>query len=164
MGRRLAAYGAFAWMVLFAVVHMYWLVGGTVGLPPGRKVTDNTGLLIADVIAVPLCIVGAAVALALARPDRARPRPRTLQRLGAGTAVLAVVHAATAMVSWALLPLGMLDGELSDEERFSLFLYEPFWLLGGILFALATWEYRVALRRRERITVREKSPGLPRKK
>ena len=68
------------------------------------------------------------------------------------------------MVSWALLPLGMLDGELSDEERFSLFLYEPFWLLGGILFALATWEYRVALRRRERITVREKSPGLPRKK
>lgn len=147
VGRPFAAYAAFAWMAFFAVVHIYWLVGGTIGLPPGKKLTDSTGLLIADIIAIPLCMVGAALALALTQPGRARPSPRALQRLAVATAVVAVVHAGPAMISWVLRPLGLQDGELTDEERFSLFLYEPFWLLGGILFGLATWEYREALHR-----------------
>ncbi len=149
VGRPFAAYAAFAWMAFFAVVHIYWLVGGTVGLPPGKKLTDSAGLLIADIIAIPLCMVGAALALALTQTGRARPSPRTLQRLAVATAVVSVVHAGPAMISWVLRPLGVEDGELTDEERFSLFLYEPFWLLGGILFGLATWEYRRALHRSE---------------
>lgn len=145
-----AAYGAFTWMILFGAVHVYWLAGGTGGLPSGRRVTDSVGLLVADIIAIPLCIVGAALALALARPERTRPTGRTLQRLAWGTAALAVAHAAPAMVSWVLRPLGFKTGELSADDRFSLFLYEPFWLLGGIVFALAAWEHRRALRRNSR--------------
>ncbi len=48
-----------------------------------------------------------------------------------------------------LRALGVEDGKLTDEDRFSLFLYEPFWLLGGIVFGVAAWEHRRSLRRSE---------------
>lgn len=51
--------------------------------------------------------------------------------------------------SSVLRALGVEDGKLTDEDRFSLFLYEPFWLLGGIVFGVAAWEHRRSLRRSE---------------
>lgn len=48
--RPLAAHAAFGWASFFAAVHVYWLAGGTAGLPAGRRVTDTAGLLVADAL------------------------------------------------------------------------------------------------------------------
>jgi len=138
------AYAACVWMVLFAAVHAYWAVGGTVGLPPGLSVRDNPALFIIDVVAIPLCLVGAALALAFVRPWGARLPRRLLMVAAWGTSALLVLHALPAMVTLIGLALGMYAEPLSPETRFSLFLYEPIWMLGGLLFVLAAWRFQRA--------------------
>jgi hypothetical protein len=48
-----AAYAACAWALAFAVVHLYWALGGAVGLPPGMSVGMNRALFVIDIVAVP---------------------------------------------------------------------------------------------------------------
>lgn len=72
-----AAYSAGAWALAFAVVHLYWALGDTVGLPSGLTVGMNPALFAIDVLAVPLCVVVALLALSLIRPWR-RPLPPPL--------------------------------------------------------------------------------------
>ncbi|MBA2530173.1 MAG: DUF3995 domain-containing protein [Euzebyales bacterium] len=129
-------------MVLFAAVHAYWALGGTAGLPAGLSLAGNTTLFVIDVVAIPLCLAGAWLALALARPwGRRLPRRVVLAAAWAVSALL-VVHAVPAVVDGILLVTGLRSAELSTSERFSLFLYEPYWLFGGILFGLATWSFQ----------------------
>ena len=66
---RWAEYAASAWALAFAAVHLYWALGGTVGLPKGMSVDMNPALFVIDVLAVPLCVVGAAGGCR----DRGRP-------------------------------------------------------------------------------------------
>ncbi|MGH3086284.1 MAG: hypothetical protein ACRDSJ_03060 [Rubrobacteraceae bacterium] len=54
-------------MLVFAAVHLHWGLGGGVGLPPGLSLFDNTALLVIDLIAIPLNILGALFALEDAR-------------------------------------------------------------------------------------------------
>lgn len=63
-----ASYAACGWALVFAAVHLYWALGGTVGLPKGFAVAMNPALSAIDILAVPLCLVGTALALALVRP------------------------------------------------------------------------------------------------
>lgn len=129
-------------MLVFAAVHLYWGLGGTAGLPPGLSLVDTTALFVIDLLAIPLNILGALLALALVRPwgDRF---PRWLL-LGAawGASGLFVLHALPAVIDAAGLVLGRRGTELTPMDRFSLFLYEPFWLLGGILIGVAAWGYQ----------------------
>ena len=48
-----AAYAACAWALAFAVVHLYWALGGAVGLPPGMSVGMNRALFVIDIVAAP---------------------------------------------------------------------------------------------------------------
>jgi hypothetical protein len=143
-------------MAFFGLVHVYWALGGTAALPAGFSVRDDLRLLVVDLVAVPLCGIGAVLAVALGRVPRiaggAGPRPprspgptlarpvrrRALLALGWATTALLVVHALPATVVLAGLALGLIDGELTERDRLSLFVYEPYWLLGGVLFGLAT--------------------------
>lgn len=138
---RPAAYAAAVWSAIFGAVHLYWLLGGDVGLPEGRSIFDNTALLVIDVVAIPLSLLAAALALSLVRPWGVR-YSRRLRLAGAvAAAVLLIVHAVPAIVDWVRLAVGSYPGELSDLARFSLFVYEPWFLAGGILFALAAWGF-----------------------
>jgi hypothetical protein len=138
---RWAGYAACAWALAFAAVHLYWGLGGAAGLPPGRSLADNTALFVIDLVAIPLCLAAAALALALARPWGGR-LPRWLLLGGAwGAAALFVVHALPTVVDAAILALGRRPRALTAEDRFSLFLYEPWFLLGGVLFGAAAWRH-----------------------
>jgi hypothetical protein len=123
-------------MAFFGLVHVYWLLGGGVALPAGFSVPAHPAFLVVSLLAVPLCGIGAALALGLARPLGRRRRP-LLALAWAATALL-LVHALPAMVVLAGLALGLVDAELTERDRLSLFVYEPYWLLGGVLFGLAT--------------------------
>ena len=133
-------------MLAFAAVHVYWGLGGTALLPGGVSVLDNPALFVIDLVAIPLCLAGAALAWCL-RPDQ-HPR-RLLGRrwlLWPGTVGAAVMlaHGVTGLsvvgVPW------LVSGEVAPQERWSL-LYEPYWLLGGLLLAATVTRYRRAVRR-----------------
>jgi len=136
------AYAACGWGVVFAAAHLYWVLGGTLGLPPGLSLFAKKPLLVIDIIAIPLCISAALLALALVRPWGWRFSRRVLLTAAWGGAALFVVHAAPALPDWVGLALGLRTAALTPMDRFSLFLYEPWFLVGGILFGVAAWCYQ----------------------
>jgi hypothetical protein len=136
-----AAYAATAWALAFAAVHLYWALGGTVGLPRGMSVYMNPALFVIDVLAVPLCVVGALLALSLVRPW-GRLFPRRLLLAGAwAVCALLVVHSVPTLVGDGLVAVGLRNGALSSLERWSLFVYEPWFFVGGVLYGAAAWGY-----------------------
>jgi Protein of unknown function (DUF3995) len=144
-----AAYAATAWALAFAVVHLYWALGGTVGLPRGMSVGMNPVLFVVDVLAIPLCVVGALLALSLVRPW-GRLFPRRLLLAGAwAVCALLVVHSAPTLVDDGLVAVGLRNGSLSSLERWSLLVYEPWFFVGGALYGAAAWGYDRRLSRPE---------------
>ena len=94
-----------------------------------------------DVVAIPLCVAGALLALSLARPwGRAFPR-RLLLACGWGTCALLIVHSAPTLIEGGLVAAGLLDAELSALDRWSLFVYEPWFFAGGMLYGLSARRY-----------------------
>ncbi|MBC2875048.1 MULTISPECIES: DUF3995 domain-containing protein [Streptomyces] len=135
---RAAAYAAAAWAIAFSLVHLYWLFDGRIGLPAGLSVRGDTPLLVIDVLAVPVCAVAAALALALVRPWGTRLPAGPLTVLLWGTTALLLFHAAPSVPDWAALAVGARTAsDLDAMGRFATFLYEPFFMTGGLLFALA---------------------------
>ncbi len=132
-----AAYAACAWSLAFAAVHLYWALGGTAGLPPGMSVGANPALFVIDVVAVPLCVVGALLVLSFVRPwGRTFPR-RLLLVCGWGVCAVLVFHSAPTLVRGILVAAGLLDADLSVLDRWSLFVYEPWFFVGGLLYGAA---------------------------
>ncbi len=136
-----AAYSAGAWALVFAAVHLYWALGGTAGLPHGMSVDMNPALFVIDVLAVPLSVVGALLALSLVRPwGRLLPRRLLLGSAWAVCALL-IVHSAPTLVEGGLVVTGLRDAKPSGLERWSLFVYEPWFFMGGVLYGAAAWGY-----------------------
>lgn len=124
------AYAAFAWSAVFIVPHVYWAAGGTAGLE-GEPVEGALAAI--NYAAIVLSVVAAALALALVRPWGAAV-PRRLLLLGAwgACAVLSLRGGAGLIQALATAFVG------SDQDVPTLILiFEPLFLLGGILFGLA---------------------------
>ena len=136
-----ASYAASAWALAFAAVHLYWALGGTVGLPKGISVDMNPALFVIDVLAVPLCVVGALLALSLVRPwGRLFPR-RFLLACAWGVCAVQVFHASPTLIWDVLVAAGFREANLYALERWSLFVYEPWFFMGGVLYGVAAWGY-----------------------
>ncbi|WP_460110970.1 DUF3995 domain-containing protein [Streptomyces sp. YKOK-J1] len=136
---RVAAYAAATWATIFSLVHLYWLFGGRFGLPSGLSIRGNTPLLVIDILAVPLCALAAALALALHLDWGARLPARLLTAGLLGVAALLLLHAAPSIPDWAALAAGTrTSADLDAMSKFSTLLYEPFFMAGGLLFALAS--------------------------
>ncbi|TDD61838.1 DUF3995 domain-containing protein [Actinomadura darangshiensis] len=142
-GSGFGAYAAAAWGVLFALVHVYWVLGGRAGLPAGLDLHDNVPLLVIDVIAIPVSFAAAVLALAVVQPWGGR-LPRKWLKLGVwGTAGLLLVHALPSVPDWVALAAGSKTvSDFSTDERFVTLLYEPWFITGGILFCLAGLAFR----------------------
>ncbi|MFE9635258.1 DUF3995 domain-containing protein [Streptomyces sp. NPDC006463] len=145
--QRTTGSAACVWMVVFAAFHAYWALGGTFGLPPGESLVDNTPLFIIDLIAIPMNLGGAALALALVQ-RWGLFFPRWLVLCGAwGCALLMVFHALPAMVDLAVYLAGRRGTPLEGMDRFSVLLYEPYWMLGGLLFTVMALAFQRRTRR-----------------
>lgn len=137
-------YATAAWAFAFAVVHVYWAFGGGLGLPEGFSVPDHLPLLIIDIIAVPLCVAGGVLGLALVRPFGAR-FPRWMRLAGAwAMSALCLVHSVPTVIMAALVLARGEQDALALPEKFSYFAYEPYWFLGGVLVAAAAWRHQRA--------------------
>lgn len=132
---------ACGWAVAFATLHFYWALGGSRGLAvsAGPLAEERPGWFVAlglwGVGAV--CLTGAALGWRLTGPRPPGTPGRLLTALGwSACAVL--------LVRGAALQFLLLTGaagpaiQISPEQRWwTLLLWNPWFLLGGVLFGLA---------------------------
>jgi Protein of unknown function (DUF3995) len=124
-----AAYGAAAWSILFAAMSAFWALGGTLGLDTlGNEIERDARAREPDVIALVwvtalLKVVGAALVIAT---------------WIVGLGVLA--YALASFAQHGLMKADVVDTPValgSSAVGWHLALWDPFWLLGGLLFIAA---------------------------
>lgn len=118
---------ALLWSVFFALVHLYWGLGGTVGL--GRRVTGI--LLVINWLATGLCFLAAWVAYQSLDRRRSPGRRRLYLFLSWSAAFLLGARGL----------VGMIQNTFQDRSGmpWGVVLADPFFLLGGVLFAGVGW-------------------------
>ena len=137
------AYAAAAWAVPFALVSLFWGLGGEFGFYVEEVLDAEPSTATVNWIALGLKLAAAAVALALVRPwGRALPRGLLLALAWLAAGVL-ILHVVAGTTETALAAAGVLavegtsyEGHVGDYVLWEA-VWEPFWLLGGVLFALA---------------------------
>ncbi|MBA3676483.1 MAG: DUF3995 domain-containing protein [Sphingosinicella sp.] len=130
---------------MFGIVHIYWALGGTLGLPTGFVMHDNIPIFMADLVAIPLCGVAALLAIALSRAPPSGRRPWLVLAAGVAASILFFAHSVPPL-TMAVIDAAKVGSILATEkDRLSLLVYEPFWLLGGILFGAAAYRFRSAI-------------------
>jgi hypothetical protein len=144
---------------LFAAVSLYWAAGGTAGLDTlGGTIEERVRagdpvIMRANWAAVVLKTLGGVLALALVQPwGRRLPRWMVLSAAWAGAAVL-VLYGTLQTTAVALVALGVVEASDPIEPealRWRLFLWEPWFLLWGLLLAAAAWHFTRATPSRSR--------------
>ncbi len=152
-----AAYAAAVWSFGFALVSFYWALGGTFGIGTlAQTIQDvardgDQAMLAATWITGLLKVVGGLLMLSLVQPWGSRLSRRLRIVLGYLAGVGLALYGAAGFVEKLLMKLGVIDvpdslGE--DAVRWYLLLWEPFWLLGGVLFLAATRRFQPSRRSR----------------
>ena len=143
-----AAYGAATWAFAFAAISAYWALGGTAGV----------GTIAADIAQIPLAgdptvlwmtaglkVLAGILALALIQPW-GRMFPRWLLLIPASTAgLLLTLYGVANVIDHGRMVAGFRSTPEALGERaarWHLLLWDPVWLLGGVLFLLAAWHYQ----------------------
>lgn len=140
-------YGAVIWAFLFAALSFYWALGGRAGAETlGTAFTDPT--VVSDpgfvaflwITAVLKALLGV-LALAWVQPWGNR-LPRHLVRFGVwSVGILLTLYGVALMLQHTLMvtgssPIPQSIGSI-EAVRWHLFLWDPVWLLGGLLFLTA---------------------------
>lgn len=142
------AYAACAWAFAFAAMSFYWAAGGTAGADTlGPAVTDPALARDPGFVALlwgtgALKLAGGLMALALVqRWGRIMPRWLLLTATWGG-GLFMLVYAGLNLGVRGLMAVGVLrtpDSMRTAAAQWHLLLWDPWWLLGGILFVAASW-------------------------
>lgn len=138
---------ATAWATLFAVLHLYWALGGAWGLAESagpRLAADRPGWFVALGLygVAGLLLVAAGAGLILSRGVLVGRRGRALPLLGAGIAAVLTFRAIGVHVL-LLADAGYGRGAISGAQRsWTLVVWNPWFFLGGVAFGLAAWAAR----------------------
>ena len=144
-GRPAPALLAALWALAFAAASAYWAAGGTGGAGTiARSLADRAAERDPELVATlwgaaVLKAMVAALALALARPATAR-FARVVRLAGWITGGALTLYGAVGLIEFALMALGARDvpTDVGDTAMlWYVFLWEPLWLLGGLLFLVA---------------------------
>lgn len=144
-----AATAAILWCGLFACLHLFWALGGSVGLASSAG-SDLASRRPAGFVAVGLygvallLLVGVVLILGLLRARAPSPHRRVLAALIAVVGVVLLVRGLALEVLLALDVGGIQSGVGSLETRWSLILWNPWFALGGALFLAAATARRHA--------------------
>ncbi len=148
------AYAAAGWAFLFAGVSFYWAAGGTLGantLGDITKTSDANAAFTAIVwLSGLLKALAGVLALALVRRwGRHISRWILLTATWVAGGCMALYGVANLLVR-ALMGLGVIPTPASmhtEAARWHLLLWDPWWLLGGVLFCVAAWNFGHAFHR-----------------
>lgn len=132
VGGRVCAVLAGLWAGAFAVLHAYWALGGRAFLgasPQADAAFARPAFAIYNTVVAVLCVLGVAAALALLiRPPGRLVRPARAAAWAAS--VLLIVRGGAGLVQGLL----GLAPPISQQAAYN---FDPWFLLGGILFGLA---------------------------
>ncbi|HEY7342094.1 MAG TPA: DUF3995 domain-containing protein [Ktedonobacterales bacterium] len=149
-----AAYTACAWALLFALMSFYWALGGELGLNTLglgiQALAHDPGFIALVWLTGVVKVLGGLFALTLARPWLLWLPPRWKLALAwVGGAALALYGGVNLVVEWLIVSgaIHIAGVAVTDGIRWHARLWDPWWLLGGILFLLAAWQYQHVLRR-----------------
>jgi hypothetical protein len=150
---RAAAVAAAGWAAAFAVLSLYWALGGRWGagtIGPAIEdpaVAGDRAFVVVLWASVALKAAGAVVALALLIRWRTRRARIAVLVVAWSTTSLTGGYAVLGTAQHALMAIGVLavpPGLGVAALRWHLALWDPIWLLGGLLFLLATVGYASA--------------------
>lgn len=141
-----AAYAACAWCIVFAAMSGYWAAGGTLGTDTiSGEIKQLPGIVALLWVICVVKLIGGLIALALARPwARALPR-RLLLTVAWAAGVGMTLYGGIPLIVNALMLAGLLHvpGPVDwTAIRWHTLLWDPWWLLGGVLFSAAAWSYQ----------------------
>jgi hypothetical protein len=140
------------WALLFAATSAYWAAGGTAGRATvatalaERAAERDPGLVATLWATAALKAALAGLALSLTRP-----RGRILRFAGWTTGTALTLYGAVGLGEFGLMAVGVLEVQADVGHAavtWYLLLWEPIWLLGGLLFLAAA---RAAPRRPPRV-------------
>jgi hypothetical protein len=142
-----AGHAACAWAVIFALMSLYWAAGGmvgseTLGVELDRLAHERDASFVGELwAAFVLKMMAAVLALALVEPWGRRLPRRLLQLLGWATGAGITLYAVANFVQHALMATGAIstpEALGTNAVPWHLALWDPFWLVGGLLFLAAT--------------------------
>ena len=139
----------------FAAVSTYWGLGGralldTLGGEIERRArAGDDVLLTANAAGAVLKVLGGVLALALVQPWGERLPRRPLLALASAGAALLTVYGVLQTVAISLVGLDRLEpAEPLDDKalRWRMFLWEPWFLVWGLLLGAAAWHFQARTR------------------
>jgi hypothetical protein len=133
-----------SWMLLLAMVHIYWGFGGAGLLPDGVSVLDSRGLFVIDLVVIPLLLAGAGTAWLLRPTQRAgklRARAWLLWPATLGCAVMFGHVLSTALFG---VPGVLADRGAAGSRWAYQLAFEPVWLLGAVAMLATVVAFRRA--------------------
>ncbi|WP_029089688.1 DUF3995 domain-containing protein [Brevibacterium album] len=148
-----ARVGALVWMVLFAAIHVYWELGGTVGFGDAEKTIPEVDSIaaVAFTAAILLAFTAGFVLIALSmRPVEHRPPGWVIATYSAIAGIVLCARGISGLIDTWLRETGLADGGLSglayqqiygvaDPNTATLWascLMDINFVAGGILFGL----------------------------
>jgi hypothetical protein len=144
------AYGAACWAFAFALYSLYGALGGDLGVDQlANEIREqakerDSGFVAQLWAATALKVIAGLLALALVQ-DWGRAIPSPALRIAAWlVAIGLIVYGASNLIRFGLMDLGVIDTPDSVGSyavSWYVFLWEPIWLLGGVLFAAAAWRF-----------------------
>jgi hypothetical protein len=144
---RWAGYAAAAWSLAYMLPHLYWAAGGTAMLSAVKpSASEEPAWRLINWVASAMLIGAALVAYLLARGTNRRMLRWALLAIAWAGSVLSVAHAIYGIVDRTLIVTGV---RLVDSRPFTasedawvlwdLLVFEPWFLVEGVLFGLAGW-------------------------
>lgn len=147
-----AGYAAAAWAFVFSLQSFYYAAGGTVGadtFPPSLV----TPLLARESASVALMwvtgvlkVIAGVLGLALIQQwGRKLPRWLLLAAAWGAVAIMGIYEGAASWVQHALMVAGAISipaGLGRTSAYWHLVFWDPWWLIGGLLFGLAARQYQ----------------------
>jgi len=149
-GRRSAiAFAAAAWAFVFAAMSFYWALGGRVSVGT-QAVSIRNQIDDPDFVAVlwatgVLKVLAGVIALALVQDWGGRIPRRALLVVAWTTAGFLLLYGGLGWVQALAWRTGIQDIPASvgaKAARWKLFVWDPFWVLGGVLFVLAVRQFQ----------------------
>ena len=143
-----SAYAAAAWSFIFAALSFYWALGGSflyrTQSPQILELTVNPWFLTVVWLTGLLKVVAGLLALSLVQRWGARFPVWLRLTAGWGVGLVLTFYGGANLAVRGLMAVGMLETPASMRSAaasWHLFLWNPWFVLGGVLFLAAAWHF-----------------------
>ncbi|MFJ7726203.1 DUF3995 domain-containing protein [Neobacillus sp. NPDC097160] len=146
--KRIYIYVGFIWCFLFALMSFYWAAGGMLGAKSlggliYKKAVERESSFIAIVWFTGFIKLGGGLFLLLLLRKWSKITNCVLYFLSLIGGIFLSLYGLLNFISLILSSIGLLSLQIDNFAlRWRLFFWEPFWMIGGVLFILSALEFK----------------------